>query len=46
MAAAPGWLLHDLGNALAQLATPLFLVTLVAGAGAFGLLVLRRQQRA
>jgi hypothetical protein len=46
LAAAPGWLLHDLGSALAQLASPVFLVTLMSGAGAFGLLVLRRQHHA
>jgi hypothetical protein len=46
MAAAPGWLLHDLGSALAQLASPGFVATLLAGAAAFGLLVLRRQRGA
>ena len=46
MSAAPGWLLHDLGSALTQLASPTFVAALLAGAAAFGLLVLRRQRGA
>lgn len=46
MGAAPGWLLNDLGSALAQLATPAFAAAVLAGAAAFGLLVLRRQRGA
>ena len=46
MSVAPGWLLHDLGSALAQLASPAFVAALLAGAAAFGLLVLRRQRGA
>lgn len=46
MADAPGWLLHDLGSALVQVASPTFVGALLAGAAAFGLLVVRRQRGA
>jgi hypothetical protein len=43
---APGWLLHDAGVALLQLASPAFLAVLMASSLAFGALVLRRQRGA
>lgn len=42
----PGWLLHDAGSALAQLASPAFLAATAVGLLAFGALWLRRQRGA
>jgi len=42
--ALPGWLLHDAGQALAQAATPAFLLALAGGAAGFALLVARRRR--
>lgn len=46
LGAAPGWLLHDAGTALAQLASPAFVAAIAVGALAFGALCLRRQRGA
>lgn len=42
----PGWLLHDAGTALAQLASPAFVAAVAVGTLAFGALWLRRQRGA
>jgi len=42
----PGWLLHDAGSALAQLASPAFLAAVAVAVLAFGALWLRRQRGA
>ena len=39
---APGWMMHDAGQALLALATPGFVATVLVGAAMFGLLVWRR----
>lgn len=42
----PGWMLHDLGHALAALASPAFVAALAGGAAGFALLWLRRARGA